>query len=132
MTQLSVDDSLNDKDSFSNKVNEDVSMDSIQLDGECSIYEITQLHQKIHDNWHAKTNLNLEVSGVTEVDSSFIQLLASCKKQAEENDLQFELVNPSEPLLKRINAMFMDHFFFSEKLSNSEQTQSDDIEVVGE
>ncbi|MCW8929874.1 MAG: STAS domain-containing protein [Gammaproteobacteria bacterium] len=122
----SIDDSQKVKDSLSNKENEDVLMDAIQLDGECSIYEITQLHQKIHDNWQGKTALNLDVSGVTEVDASFVQLLASCRKEAQEKHQQFELINPSEPLLKRITAMFMDDFFFSEEASETTSATTGD------
>jgi len=88
-------------------------MDLIELSGECSIYEITRLHQQIHDNWQAKTDLNLDCSGVEEVDASFVQLLASCKKQADENTLSFSLINPSEVLLNKIKAMFLNDFFFT-------------------
>lgn len=120
---LLVDDSLDTNEPKANSINTnangDISMDSIQLSGECSIYEITKLHQKIHNNWQAKTDLDLDVSEVTEVDPSFIQLLASCKKQADENNHLFELVSPSEPLLNKIKAMFMHDYFFSSETSDT-------------
>ncbi|NOQ78820.1 MAG: STAS domain-containing protein [Gammaproteobacteria bacterium] len=91
--------------------NEDSSMDSIQLSGECTIYEIAQIHQKIHDNWQANTNLSLDVSAVTEVDASFIQLLASCKKMALDKNQSFELLNPSDAVSNKMTAMFMNDYF---------------------
>jgi anti-anti-sigma regulatory factor len=98
--------------------NEDSSMDSIQLSGECNIYEIAQIHQKIHDNWQANTNLSLDVSAVTEVDASFIQLLASCKKMALDKNQSFELLNPSDAVSNKMTAMFMNDYFDSENTTD--------------
>lgn len=93
-------------------------MDSIQLSGECTIYEIAQIHQKIHDNWQANTNLSLDVSAVTEVDASFIQLLASCKKMALDKNQLFELLNPSDAVSNKMTAMFMNDYFDSENTAD--------------
>lgn len=95
-------------------------MDLIQLSGNCSIYEITQLHQQIHDNWPTQTDLNLDVSNISQVDASFIQLLASCKKQANNNNHLFKLVNPSEQLLNKIKAMFLNDYFFNTESPETE------------
>ena len=86
-------------------------MSAIALSGECTIYEIAQLHQKIHDNWKAGTNLELDVSAVSEVDASFIQLLASCKKRAEAHEVNLLLNNPTDALNEKIKAMFMIDYF---------------------
>lgn len=102
-------------------------MNAIQLSGECTIYEIMQLHQQIHDNWPENTGLELDVSGVTEVDASFIQLLATCKNTARNKHLSFQLKTPSEPLNNKINAMFMQDFFFKDDdLDNDSSDQTAD------
>ncbi|MBT3724130.1 MAG: STAS domain-containing protein [Gammaproteobacteria bacterium] len=89
-------------------------MSAIVLSGECTVYEIAQLHQQIHDNWTADTDLELDVSAVSVVDASFVQLLASCKKQAGKQALQFLLIKPTEALDEKIKAMFMNDFFSAE------------------
>jgi len=104
-----------DKDDPVDYNNEDTSMNSIQLDDECSIYEIAQIHQKIHDSWQAKTDLTLDVSAVSSVDASFIQLIASCKKMAMDKNLSFKLLNPSETVSNKIDAMFMNAYIDSDE-----------------
>ncbi len=89
-------------------------MSTIALSGDCTIYEIAQLHQQIHDNWKAGTDLELDVSAVTEVDASFVQLLASCKKRADIHEGQFQLSHPTEALNEKIKAMFMVDYFLTE------------------
>jgi len=88
-------------------------MQTIQLTGECTIYEIAQLHQQIHDKWKADSGLELNASEITDVDASFIQLLAACKNTAMINEQSFSLLNPSEVLNEKIDAMFMHDFFFA-------------------
>lgn len=103
-------------DKLSDSQEEEISMGTgtIQLSGECTIYEIAQLHQKIHDNWKAGSGLELNAAEVSDVDASFIQLLAVCKNIAESNEQSFLLLNPSEVLNEKIDAMFMHDFFFAE------------------
>ncbi len=86
-------------------------MSKIILSGECTIYEIAELHQQIHDNWKAGSDLELDVSAVSVVDACFVQLLASCKKQAELNECKFLLTKPTEILNEKIKAMFITDFF---------------------
>jgi len=101
--------------------NEDISMTSnnaiSKLTGECSIYEITQIHQQLLSQMQAteatQADFMLDVSKVSDVDASFIQLLACCKHNADNNKQKFQLINPSESLSNRIKAMFMEDYFFS-------------------
>ncbi len=93
-------------------------MSSITLKGECTIYEIGQIHQQIHDKWKQDSELSLNVSAVTDADASFIQLLASCRKTAEDKGQAFKLVKPTEALIQKIEAMFMSAAFSSEKKAN--------------
>ncbi len=86
-------------------------MNRIVLSGECTIYEIAQRHQQIHDNWKADGNLELEVSAVTAIDASFVQVLASCKKQAEQHGFQILITDSTDLLEDTIKAMYMSDFF---------------------
>ncbi|MCU7939042.1 MAG: STAS domain-containing protein [gamma proteobacterium symbiont of Bathyaustriella thionipta] len=115
--ELLTEDTVIDNDARDNIKNEDISMDSIHLSDECTIYEITQIHQKIHDKWQTNTNLNIDVSAVTEVDASFMQLLASCKKMAMDNNQFFKLINPSEKVTNKMKAMFMSDYFNSQEIA---------------
>ena len=101
------------------KTNGDSLMSAIELSGECTIYEIAQLHQQILEKWKENSELIVDTSAVTEVDASFIQLLASCKKSAAEKNGRFQLLNPSEEVNNKIQAMFMQNFF-----SEVEQNES--------
>ncbi len=95
-------------------------MNPIQLSGEGTIYEIVSIHQQIHDNWSVDTDMILDVSAITEVDASFIQLLASCKKTAESNHQTFQIINQPETLNDKMAAMFMQDFFTGESLQEEE------------
>lgn len=98
----------------------------ITLKGDCSIYEISYLHQQVREQYQKsmadKSDIKLDASEVTEVDASLVQLLASCKIQAEANEQSFALLNPSEVLLKKISALFMEDFFFHNE--QAEDTES--------
>ena len=89
-------------------------MSSIALSGECTIYEIAHIHQKVHDNWTGETDLDLDVSSVTDVDASFVQFLASCKKTADSKQHKFQLIKPTDALNEKIKTMFMADFFKEE------------------
>ncbi len=86
-------------------------MSKITLSSECTVYEIAEIHQQIHDNWKAGSDLELDVSAVSAVDASFVQLLVSCRKQAELNECKFKLTKPTEILNEKIKAMFITDYF---------------------
>ncbi len=76
-----------------------------------TIYEIVPIHQQIHDNWSVDSDMILDVSTITEVDASFLQFLASCKKTAESNYQTFQIINQPESLNEKMAAMFIRDFF---------------------
>ncbi len=86
-------------------------MTVISLQGDCTIYEIAQIQQQIDDNWKQGTNLDLNVSAVLEVDVTFVQLLASCKKSVEENEQALKVTGPTKVLIDKIKAVFMQDYF---------------------
>ena len=86
-------------------------MSAIKLSGDCSIYEISSIHQQVMKHWKGHTALALDLSSVIDIDASFIQLLMSCKQTAEQNNQTFELLNVSDPLSKMIDGMFSSDFF---------------------
>ena len=56
-------------------------MQTINLENECTIYEVAEKQQKIMEKWpEQKTDISFDLSAVTEVDVCFLQLLLSCKK----------------------------------------------------
>lgn len=102
-------------------------MSPIKLNGDCSIYEISSIHQQVMKSWKGKSALTLDLSRVSEIDASFIQLLMSCKQTAEQEKQSFELLNASDKLTQTIDAMFSSVFFNP----TSEQTASKEPELKG-
>jgi ABC-type transporter Mla MlaB component len=86
-------------------------MSSISLQGDCTIYEIAQIQQQIDDNWKEGTDIDLNVSAVLAVDVTFVQLLASCKETAKENEHAFKVTGPTKVLTEKIEAVFMQDYF---------------------
>ena len=86
-------------------------MNVISFQGDCTIYEIAQIQQQIDDNWKQGTDPELNVSAVLEVDVTFVQLLASCKKAAEENEQALKVTGPTKVLIDKIKAVFMQDYF---------------------
>jgi ABC-type transporter Mla MlaB component len=89
-------------------------MKPIKLSGDCSIYEISSLHEKVMKAWKGESPLALDLAKVTEMDPSFIQLLISCKQTAENKEQSLELLNAPEELTHMIDAMFTSDIFSAE------------------
>ena len=69
------------------------------------------MHQQVMKSWKGKSALALDLSKVSDIDASFIQLLMSCKQAAQQKKQSFELLNASEELTQMMDAMFTTDFF---------------------
>lgn len=94
-------------------------MKPIMLSGDCSIYEISSLHEKVVKAWKGNSPLALDLAKVTDIDPSFIQLLISCRKTAENKKQSLELVNAPQELTHMIDAMFAWEIFSAESGSEN-------------
>ena len=94
-------------------------MKPITLSGDCSIYEISSVHQQVMERWKGKSPLALDLSKVNDIDASFIQLLMSCKQTAEHKKQSLEIVNAPDELAHMIDALFI-----SDILSTESGTQA--------
>jgi anti-anti-sigma regulatory factor len=85
-------------------------MNSINLSGDCTIYEISEIHQKVLQAWKKNKGLMLDLSEVTDADTSLIQLLLSCKQSARQQQQAFELRNVPQELTGKLEALYLDEW----------------------
>jgi len=81
-------------------------MIEIRFSGECTIYEVAESQNKIIQKWPDQSQtINLNMSGVSDIDASFVQLLLSCKKTAHENNAQCHITNLPTVVEDKFQAM---------------------------
>lgn len=73
---------------------------SVRLDGEINIYRAAELRVALQAALAETGDLELDLSGVTELDSSGVQLLISAKKTAAATQRELHLVNHSPAVLE--------------------------------
>jgi ABC-type transporter Mla MlaB component len=72
----------------------------IALDGVATIRTIDALHGRLADALSRQDHLHIDVSGLTEVDMSFIQLVLAAHKSAERDGKRLSLAAPAEGALR--------------------------------
>src|SRR5262245_20959061 len=70
----------------------------VRLEGELTIYRATELRTEIQTALANATAVEIDLSGVTEIDSAGIQLLIAAQKTAAASQRELLLVQPSAPV----------------------------------
>lgn len=76
-----------------------------QIIGEMNIYHASQLFEHLHPLLSSGKNLEIDLSGVTEFDSSGLQILLIAKREALTNQQKLQLIKPSTPVLNVFNTL---------------------------
>jgi len=71
----------------------------LQIEGELSIYRATELKQTLMDALNGATSLEVDLHGVTEIDSAGVQLLMLAKATAQSKSCELKLVHHSPAVL---------------------------------
>lgn len=75
---------------------------NVSLDGETTIYQARETYSKLADALLNASELNIELSNVTDVDSSCLQILLWLQKEGSRLNIKVVLLNPSEVLQRVI------------------------------
>jgi anti-anti-sigma factor len=78
---------------------------NISLSGELTIYQARDTHSQLTDVLHDATELNLDLSNITDVDSSFLQILLWLQQEGVRQNIKVTLTQPSEVLQKVISQL---------------------------
>lgn len=71
----------------------------LSFDGVATVRTIDALHSRLLDMMQRHADIELDCSGVSEVDLSFIQLLLSARKSARKSGKSFSLAHPASGAL---------------------------------
>lgn len=78
----------------------------VVFNGECTIYEVAEWQNKIIQKWSDHhLDIVLNMSEISDVDASFVQLLLSCKKTAHAHGSQCHITQIPSVLEERLKHM---------------------------
>ena len=80
----------------------------LTLSDECTIYEVTQLREQILALIQANKNIEFDLSAVSLIDASGVQLLLASKVEMEQKGLCFNLTNCSEQVTDFVESIHCD------------------------
>lgn len=103
-------------------------MKPIAIKGEANIYQISGIQDQILKAWKGDTALTLDLSKAEDVDSSFIQLLLSCKRSAQANSQQFEILKVPEHVQSMLDALYANDCFSEEVVEEGSGTKTEGSE----
>ena len=86
------------------KIENDEEKTSLCIDGELTIYTAQEYRQSIIGGFTVDKNLELDMTGVEEIDSSGLQLLAAMAKVLAENGSEMKIISASEVVKEAIMA----------------------------
>ncbi|CAH0355727.1 lipid asymmetry maintenance protein MlaB [Aquabacterium sp. CECT 9606] len=72
----------------------------LPIEGEMTIYRAAELKQTLLEALNGVTSLEVDLHGVTEIDSAGIQLLMLAKATAQSNACEVRLLNHSPAVLE--------------------------------
>ncbi|MFK5983993.1 MAG: STAS domain-containing protein [Pseudomonadota bacterium] len=77
---------------------------TINLEHDCTIYEVAEKHNQIMQQWAGQDcPIVLNMQAVTDIDVCFLQLLISCKKTAQKNNVSCQILNLPDEIIDKIN-----------------------------
>ncbi len=77
----------------------------LPIEGEMTIYRATELKQALLDALNGARSLQVDLHGVTEIDSAGVQLLMLAKAKGQATECEVRLVNHSPPVLEVFELM---------------------------
>lgn len=78
---------------------------NISLSGELTIYQARDTYSQLIEVLHDATELSLDLSDITDVDSSFLQILLWLQQEGIRQNIKVSLIQPSEVLKKVISQL---------------------------
>lgn len=81
------------------------------IEGEMTIYRAAELKEVISHQIRRSDVIELELSQITEIDSSGLQLLVAAKLEAAKQNKQLHFIGHSKPVLEVIDLCDLSGFF---------------------
>jgi anti-sigma B factor antagonist len=79
----------------------------LRIEGDMTIYRAVELKQTLVDALHSQRQLEIDLSGVTEMDSAGFQLLLLVKREAQDAGKSVRFVGHSPACIEVIDAFSM-------------------------
>jgi len=83
----------------------------LRIEGEMTIYRANDIKQQLLDALGQSANVEIDLSGVSELDTAGLQLLMLSKKIAQANSTEFRLTGHSMAVLEVFELLDMASFF---------------------
>ena len=81
------------------------------IQGEMTIYTVREQKNILEDQLKACKELQIDLSGVDEIDSAGLQLLLLMKREAAEHLLKFSLVQHSQAVIEVLELLNLSKYF---------------------
>jgi anti-anti-sigma factor len=66
------------------------------IKGDANIYSVNELKDKLLEIYETSKEIKIDLSEVSDIDTSAIQALLSLKMSAKKNNIPYKILNPSE------------------------------------
>lgn len=83
----------------------------LHIERALTVYQYIHLEKKLRAALHDAGTLQVDLSQVTEIDSTGVQLLVMAKRWAQPRHCQIALLNPSPVAREFLHLCGLDHFF---------------------
>ncbi|MDH5600296.1 MAG: STAS domain-containing protein [Gammaproteobacteria bacterium] len=83
----------------------------VELDGELTIYEATDLKNELFKKMEKCKGVTINLSNVSEIDTSCFQILILAKRECDEGGIEFTMNSHSPAVLDVIETFNMGSFF---------------------
>jgi len=90
------------------QIKTDGSSSFVRINGPLTIYEVAEFQQQITEAWPAEGELNIDLSGVSEIDTAGLQLLLALRKNLGD---QLTLHQHSDPVIELLDLYQLASFF---------------------
>lgn len=93
----------------------------LALEGELTIYNAADLKTAMLEHLKSATEMEIDLSEVSEVDTAALQVLACTKRDAENNSIPFSLVHHSKSVIEALDLYNMTSYFGDPVLISNQQ-----------
>jgi anti-anti-sigma factor len=83
----------------------------LAIKGEMTIYTALEQKQALYKHLLSVKTLQIDLGGVTEIDSAGIQLLMFLKQEAESRQIKLSLIEHSHPVVEAFELLNLSHHF---------------------
>ncbi|HYE38112.1 STAS domain-containing protein [Methylocaldum sp.] len=84
---------------------------ALRLAGELTVYHAAEVKRPLMAMLQEKTELEIDLSGISEIDTAGLQLLMLAKKEADRSQKNLRLVSHSAPVLELMDLYDLAGFF---------------------